>query len=381
MSGGNGNNEWTDLFASFHARHRDSAGKKLRFTAIFNTAIESLMANSEAPLEWRVLALIWRMSWGHNSDYAVDAIGGNRIGQTVCAGALRVDKRRVSDAVVLLRGMGYLLPGNGQALYPSDCLPSADTSAEPVSKVRALADFSAFLDLWKVQAPADFQELESAEAAVKRLKILRLGLYRKWKRERTKGGPSLYTTPTTQPDKEASSNAGLVFGSSNMRAEEEDPYSTFKRLYPARMFDEPKTRPAFEALTPGQQRNCVERLHVYLRCERWQDRKGQWVPLASNWLKSYECAPPPYSTNRTNRKNRPNPSNVRQTSLALFGAEGLRRERLRILRRNWLDSRRAPGSRQLRQGLRLSQGTESGIRAWTNDPHAGNRGARGRRLV
>jgi hypothetical protein len=54
---------------------------------------------------------------------------------------------------------------------------------------------------------------------------------------------------------------------------------------------------------------------------------------------------------------------------------------LRILRRNWLDSRRAPGSRQLRQGLRLSQGTESGIRAWTNDPHAGNRGARGRRLV
>jgi hypothetical protein len=63
MSGGNGDNEWAGLFASFHARHRDPEEKKLKFTIIFNTAIESLMANPEVPLEWRVLAFIWRRSW------------------------------------------------------------------------------------------------------------------------------------------------------------------------------------------------------------------------------------------------------------------------------------------------------------------------------
>jgi hypothetical protein len=85
----------------------------------------------------------------------------------------------------------------------------------------------------------------------------------------------------------------LVVSAATVKAEEEDLYSAFKRLYPERMFDDPKARPSFEALTLDEQRKCVERLHIYLRCERWQDRKGQWVPFASNWLKSYECAPPP----------------------------------------------------------------------------------------
>ena len=289
----NGNKEWAEIFANFHARHRDPEGKRLQYTIVFNTAIESLMVNSEVPLEWRVLAFIWRMSWGYSSDFAVDSIGGKRIGQTVCAEALHVDKRRVSDAVVLLRGMGYLLPGKGQALYPSDCLPSADSRAEPVVKVRALADFSAFLDFWKVQAPADFQELESAEATVKRVKTVRLGLYRKWKRDRTNGDPSLYTTPTTQPVKGGTSSSALVVCAPAVKAEEEDHYFTFRRLYPSRMFDEPKAKPSFEELPPDEQRKCIERLLIYLRCERWQDREGRWIPLASNWLKSYECDPPP----------------------------------------------------------------------------------------
>lgn len=293
MSGGNNNKEWAAIFASFHARHHDPEGKKLQFTVVFNTAIESLISNSQVPIEWRVLAFIWRMSWGHSSDFAVDSIGGKRIGQTVCAEALHVDKRRVSDAVVLLRGMGYLLPGTGHALYPSDRLPGVDSSAKPVSKVRALADFSVFLDLWRTRAPTDFQELESAEATVKRLKIIRLGHYRMWKRERTKGGPSLYPTPTTQQVEGGPSSSVVVVNAPVVNAEGEDPYSTFRRLYPSRMFDEPKAKPSFEALTPIERRKCIGRLHIYLRCERWQDRKGRWIPLASNWLKSYECDPPP----------------------------------------------------------------------------------------
>lgn len=57
MSGGNGNNEWSEIFASFHARHQDPQGTKLPFTVIFNTAIAFLMANCEVPLEWRFLDL------------------------------------------------------------------------------------------------------------------------------------------------------------------------------------------------------------------------------------------------------------------------------------------------------------------------------------
>ena len=198
MSGGTGNTEWAQLFARFLAGHHDATGKRLPSTIVFNRVIESLLANSEVPFEWRILLFNWRMSWGHNSDFAVDRIGGKQIGQNVCADFFGVDKRRVSDAVVLLRGMGYILPRKGQALYPSDCLPSANPNAEPVSKVQAPADFSAFLEVWKVRAPADFRALASAEAIVKRLRIVRLGQYRKWKRERTNGGHSLYTTPTTQ---------------------------------------------------------------------------------------------------------------------------------------------------------------------------------------
>ena len=85
----------------------------------------------------------------------------------------------------------------------------------------------------------------------------------------------------------------MVVHAPTVKAEEEDPYSMFKRLYPARMFDEPKAKPSFEALTPDEQRECIERLHIYLNCDRWHDREGRWIPLASNWIESYKCDPPP----------------------------------------------------------------------------------------
>ena len=82
------------------------------------------------------------------------------------------------------------------------------------------------------------------------------------------------------------SSSALVVNAPTVKAEEEDLYATFKRLYSAHMFDEPKSKPFFEGLTPDEQRKCIESLRIYLRCERWQDRKGRWIPLASNWLKS-----------------------------------------------------------------------------------------------
>jgi hypothetical protein len=262
--------------------------------------IELVLANPEMPFEWQVLVYFWRMSWGHNSDFAVDAIGGKRIGQNTCAEFFHVDKRRVSAAVVFLRGIGFILPGTGQSVYPSDCLPSAN-SGEPVSKVRPPADFSAFLDIWKVRAPADFHELESAEATVKRLKIVRLGHFQKWKKERTNSDPSLYTTPTTQRGKAAPSSSAAVVPAPAGKADE-DLYSKFKSLYPSNMFDEPKAKPSFEELMPDDQLVCIERLHLYLNCERWRDCNGRWVPLASNWLKAYTCDPPPLIHRRDNQE-------------------------------------------------------------------------------
>src|SRR5208282_5981066 len=103
---------------------------------------------------------------------------------------------------------------------------------------------------------------ESAEATVNRLKTVRLGLYHDWKRKRTNGGPSLYTTPTPQQFNGGPSSA-LVVDAAAIKAEEEDSYATFKRLYPSRGFDEPKAKPSFERLTPDQQRKCIGRLRIY----------------------------------------------------------------------------------------------------------------------
>jgi hypothetical protein len=97
-----------------------------------------------------------------------------------------------------------------------------------------------------------------------------------------------------------------VVDAPSVKAEEEDTYVTFKRLYPVRRFDEPKAKPSFARLAPDEQRKCIERLPIYLSCERWQDRL---------------------------------------------------RDGMRDLRGNWLDRRRAPGRRQRRQGLRLSEDT------------------------
>lgn len=89
------------------------------------------------------------------------------------------------------------------------------------------------------------------------------------------------------------------------KAEEEDTptlYQIFKAEYPKGHFDEPNAKPSFEKRTKAEQRRIIERLHVYLECDRWQDEGGRWVPLASTWLKSYEADPPPL-LKKTSRKS------------------------------------------------------------------------------
>jgi hypothetical protein len=78
-------------------------------------------------------------------------------------------------------------------------------------------------------------------------------------------------------------------------------YHTFKHLYPVDRLDEPKARPFFESLSATEKRICIERLQVYLQCDRWIDQNGRWIPLASNWLKSYQAEPPPVLRKDTGR--------------------------------------------------------------------------------
>jgi hypothetical protein len=83
------------------------------------------------------------------------------------------------------------------------------------------------------------------------------------------------------------------------KAEDEEDgslYQQFKTSYPGTRFDEAKAKPAFEALKHDRQKLALVRLRdAYLKCPRWQDQDGKWIPLASNFLKGsyFECDPPP----------------------------------------------------------------------------------------
>jgi hypothetical protein len=90
--------------------------------------------------------------------------------------------------------------------------------------------------------------------------------------------------------------------------EENRPYTTFKRLYPSHRFDEGKTRPVFEQLSRVDQIHVIQRLRVYLHCPRWlasiAEDDGRYIPLAFNWLKSYDADPPPRLKKTRDEKRR-----------------------------------------------------------------------------
>jgi hypothetical protein len=83
------------------------------------------------------------------------------------------------------------------------------------------------------------------------------------------------------------------------KAEEEDfgvLYQKFKAEYPEGRFDEAKAKPAFKALKPEDRKRALIRLRdPYLKCARWLDQGGKWIPFASNFLKDryFDNDPPP----------------------------------------------------------------------------------------
>lgn len=75
-----------------------------------------------------------------------------------------------------------------------------------------------------------------------------------------------------------------------------DTFGMFKASYPKHRLDEAKAKSLFKALTPATQQRALARLlDPYLTCDRWQDANGQWIPLASTFLRdeSFDADPPP----------------------------------------------------------------------------------------
>jgi len=89
------------------------------------------------------------------------------------------------------------------------------------------------------------------------------------------------------------------------KADEEDRqlYKNLKAQYPKDHFDEAKAKPAFEAKAKEEKRRILERLTLYKSSPRWTDTP-QYIPLASNWLKTYQADPPPKLASPTKTERR-----------------------------------------------------------------------------
>lgn len=137
------------------------------------------------------------------------------------------------------------------------------------------------------EAARDYQRAE--EVAVRALERVCAG------RKRARASLLIKRTERTE-EKEPSSSAVRSSSGTGQKAEEEEqqtPYQKFKAAYPAGHFDEAKAKSSFEKKTKFHQAQILERLQVYLTCERWQDEGGQWIPFASKWLESCDAEPPP----------------------------------------------------------------------------------------
>jgi hypothetical protein len=169
--------------------------KGLLFTKDFQSRQEALMHDRLATLGERVMAWILRRSWG---EYVLYAIGedGEPAYQRDCARELRIDKRRVADAVDYNKRRGYLLDIPGKKLYPA----ISPILASPPPNCKKSGEYRTFLEQWKVTHSSDFQELEVARSTVKRITKVLLSEYKKSKKQVESEKASLLETAKTVPE-------------------------------------------------------------------------------------------------------------------------------------------------------------------------------------
>lgn len=285
---------------------------RFTFTADFNSSLEALMHDKLATVGQRVMAWGKRYSWGNYSPYCIGN-DGRPLFQRDCCAELGLHKSQVSRTIQYYADRGYI-ELRGKLIFfiiEVQLKPLPDKATDPDSYV-------AFCERWKVANSSDSQELEVAEAVVKRIKTSRLSAYRKSLTPGKSAGPSLLQIERSpEPDSESSSSA-VDLSPCEGKADEEEAapvvqespetaalqvaepkelpgtWETFTKLYPPDHLDGPKARPLFAAFKLAQKKRCIARLLVYLSSDRWK-KSPQYIPLASNWLKSaYEEPPPPF---------------------------------------------------------------------------------------
>jgi hypothetical protein len=195
MSRNNNDANWKKMFAEFHAKHKDPKGNLLKFTPYFNRALEAMIDDPQMCSEARLISWQARYGWGNDSDYTVDRPGGSPIGQKEFAARIGVKKQRASEIFDLVEASGYSTH-EGHKVYPSDdpgLPPKSLQNDQKSAKGRTFPPFKAWCEqVWNVRSSTDFQELQSAEATIRKIKIVRLGEYRKARRSRTFGEPYPY---------------------------------------------------------------------------------------------------------------------------------------------------------------------------------------------
>jgi hypothetical protein len=269
--------------------------KGLAFTKDFLSRQEALMRDPMATVGERVMAWILRRSWGEFRLYAIKS-DGEAAFQVDCARELGIGKRRVSAAVSYYQKRGYL------ETHPKKLYPIISPALASPQKVPYSPDFLQFMEEWKVAYSSDFEEEKVLSSRLKEIRKVRLSLYKKSKTPAQSGGASLcIESKKIKEESPSSSSAVQSLPLPEQKAEEEEPslYQRFKSTYPASHFDEAKAKPSFDGKTKAQQALILDRLLIYLSCENWLDDGGRWIPLASNWLKSYEADPPPLLKRQT----------------------------------------------------------------------------------
>jgi len=160
----------------------EDATQEVSFTKDFNASLEAVMRDPLETIGTRVMAWIKRKSWGNNCLYCVKSPNGEEAFQVDCAKDLGIDKRRVSATVSYYERRGYLeRRGSAKIIYPR----LAPLLAQPPDPNEKSAEYRTFYESWKVSHSLDFQEEEAARSTVKRIRQVRLVLFKSWRASRT----------------------------------------------------------------------------------------------------------------------------------------------------------------------------------------------------
>jgi hypothetical protein len=147
----------------------------VQFTREPNAVLETLMHDPMATNGERFTAWLHRNSWGRYRLYAMRPDGSDAT-QADSAAELRIDAGHISHVVAYQEKRGYLRR-EGKRLIPVIAPQLGPRGFDPSGK--RSGDFSKFLDTWKVDHAAEYEEMQAARATVERIRKVAVVEFRK----------------------------------------------------------------------------------------------------------------------------------------------------------------------------------------------------------